>query len=246
MLWSMTRLRGYGLHARDGGIGHVVSVLFDDEHWTVRYLVVDTGGWLGRRVLIPAKALGRPDADSREIAVELTRTQIEHSPDVDAEKTVDRQQEGALYGYYGWEPYWGSPAIGGGPSLGAAAEHGAEDIRPGRAPGDPHLRSARDVAGYRVHCDDRSVGHVDDFLLDDDGWQIRYVVIDTGSWLPGRKVPLPPDWVHAISWEDREIRVGLRAEQIESSPSLDDEQSIDREFEDRLYRHYGRPSYWSG
>lgn len=244
MLWRMTRLRGYGLQARDGAIGHVVTALFDDAHWTVRHLVVDTGGWLGRRVLIPAKALCVPDVETREIAVELTRDQVEHSPDVDTEKTVDRQQEGALYGYYGWEPYWGAPAIAGAPGVGEAAEHGADDIRPGRAPADPHLRSAREVAGYRVHCEDRTVGHVEDFVLDDEGWRIRYLVVDTGTWLPGRKVPLPPEWVHALSWEDREIRVALRGEQIETSPAFDDEQSLDRAFEERLYRHYGRPSYW--
>lgn len=245
MLWSMARLRGYGLHARDGSIGHVVTALFDDEHWTVRYLVVDTGGWLAsRRVLIPAKVLGVPDGDAAEIAVSLTRDQVKHSPDVDTEKTVSRQQEGVLYGYYGWEPYWRTPAIGGAPSLGAAAEHGSADVRPGRAEGDPHLRSAREVAGYRVHCEDRTIGHVEDFILDDDGWQVRYIVVDTGAWLPGRKVPLPPEWVRALSWEDQEILVTLRAEQIESSPAYHDERSLDRAFEEKLYAHFGRPRYW--
>lgn len=245
MLWSLARLRGYGLHARDGAIGQVVTAYFDDEHWTVRYLVVDAGNWLfGRRVLIPSKVLGVPNADTREIAVELTRTQVEHSPDVDTEITVDRRQEGVLYGYYGWEPYWRTPPVGGAPGVGEAAEHGPDDVRPGRAPGDPHLRSAKEVAGYRVHCQDRSIGHIDDFILDDAGWQVRYLVIDTGSWLPGRKVPLPPEWVQAISWEDREVRVPLQAEQIRSSPAFDDERHLDRDFEERLFAHYGRPSYW--
>lgn len=245
MLWSMARLRGYGLHARDGAIGQVVTLFFDDAAWVVRYLVVDTGGWLfGRQVLIPPHVLGDIDRDAREIRVHLSREQVRNSPDVDTDKPVGRQEEGAIYGYYGWEPYWGAPGIAAAPGLGAVAPHGPDDVLPHRASGDPHLRSAKEVAGYRVHCQDQVIGHIDDVVIDDDGWHLRYFIIDTGSWLPGRKVPLPPEWVQAISWADHEILVPLSAEAIRSSPQYTDERAIDRAFEERLFAHYGRPVYW--
>ncbi len=49
MLRSMKDLHGFAIHASDGDIGRVADCLFDDDRWAVRYLVVDTGGWLSGR-----------------------------------------------------------------------------------------------------------------------------------------------------------------------------------------------------
>src|ERR671933_687187 len=81
MLWNASGLIGYAIEATDGLIGHVHDFLFDDERWTIRWLVLDTGAWLlGRRVLLPSSSLGEP--------------------------AVARRHETELYRHYGWEPYW--------------------------------------------------------------------------------------------------------------------------------------------
>jgi len=46
MLRSIKEIYNYVLQAEDGEIGRCKDFLFDDEHWTVRYMVVDTGKWL--------------------------------------------------------------------------------------------------------------------------------------------------------------------------------------------------------
>jgi hypothetical protein len=106
MLWSFDELKGYALHATDGSLGSVHDLLFDDTHWTARWLVVDTAWLFGRRVLIAPQALGHPDAVAREFPVSLTKDQIKNAPDVDTDRPVNRQHEADLYGYYGYGPYW--------------------------------------------------------------------------------------------------------------------------------------------
>ncbi|MGE3649333.1 MAG: PRC-barrel domain containing protein, partial [Reyranellaceae bacterium] len=196
MLLRFDHLRGYSLRATDGSLGSVTDLLFDDQSWTVRWLVVDTAWLFGRRVLLAPEALGQPDDAARELPVNLTKDRIKNAPDVDTEKPVSRQHETSLYAYYGWAPYWGVggwaapilpapgvpyPAAGGAP--GAASREAAELQA---AQHDSHLRSGREVTGYHIRATDDSVGHVQDLLIDTDAWAIRYVLVDTRNWLPGR------------------------------------------------------------
>ncbi len=114
MLRSVKDLRGYAIRATDGTIGEVADLYFDDDDWAIRYLVVDTGGWLsGRKVLISPHAIGHPDWLDRVLPVSLTRAKIEHSPDVDTQKPVSRQHEAAHFGYYGYPYYWDGAGLWG-------------------------------------------------------------------------------------------------------------------------------------
>lgn len=252
MLWNMERVRGYTLAATDGHIGKVVDLYVDDAAWTVRYFVVDTGTWLsGRQVLIAPLAVGRPDGQLREFPVPLTRQQIENSPDIETDKPVSRRQEEMIQGYYGWPPYWLTPVEAGGAWASGFAGHSSgtdtSDIRRARRDieeGDPHLRSAREVEGYHIATASGEVGHVEDFLIDDDGWIIRYLVIDTRNWLPGRKVLLAPHWVERIEWSERRVYVSPTRDAIRSSPPYDPSAPVDRPYEERLFRHYGQEPYW--
>ena len=107
-MWRSSRLIGDGMRATDGSIVQINDFLFDDEAWTIRWAVIDTGTWLpGRKVLLPPAELGRPDVMQREIPVDLTREQIEGSPSLETDAPVSRRMEGEIYGYYGWQPYWG-------------------------------------------------------------------------------------------------------------------------------------------
>jgi hypothetical protein len=92
---------------------------------------------------------------------------------------------------------------------------------------------------------DGDLGEVDDFLVDDRAWTIRWLVVDTGSWLPGKRVLVSPEWVETVSWSDRAVRVGLSRAQIESAPEYHPDAPLERDYEQRLFEHYGRRSYWS-
>ena len=108
MLTNASAIEGYAIAASDGCIGTVHDFLFDDVSWQVRWLVVDTGGWLAsRRVLLPPSVLGHPDPAKRELAVRLTKQQVEDSPAIATDEPISRQMETATYDHYGWVPYWG-------------------------------------------------------------------------------------------------------------------------------------------
>ncbi|MGH8519644.1 MAG: PRC-barrel domain-containing protein, partial [Panacagrimonas sp.] len=118
MLHNLKDLHGDKIAARDGGIGSVEQVYFDDQDWRVRYFVVDTGGWLsGRKVLISPVSIDRSKSSDDAIAVGLSREQVEHSPGIDADKPVDRQYEEAYARYYGISLYWAAPEVAAVPTM---------------------------------------------------------------------------------------------------------------------------------
>lgn len=257
MLFSINDTLGYRIQAVDGEIGGVHDLFFEDVTSTVRYVVVDTGGWLsGRRVLLAPDALGDLDPAKAQIATPLTREQVESSPPVDTEKPVSRQREEELHRHYAWSPYWHQAGIyGPAPYWGGfpvtASLPPAEESPVAREAGeaerhrrDPHLRSAREVIGYHVAARNGDIGHVEDLLVDEHDWAIRYIVVDTRNWLPGKKVVVAPDWLERVEWADRQIVLDLTTDQIQSSPAYDPSQTLDRSYQERLYRHYGRPPYW--
>lgn len=256
MLQRAEKLYGLDVKAEDGDAGRVHDLYFDDQQWIVCYLVVDTGSWLsGRRVLVSPLAVETPPWSEGELPVTLTKSQVEHSPDIDLDKPVSRQQIVDLHEYYGWPAYWGGSMMMGTASVGVypmviagveAVEEEMEEEGPSeKYRGDPHLRSARAVEGYDIHAVDGEIGHVEDFFVADEDWAIRYVLVDTRDWLPGRKVLLSPQWIERIDWAEMGVHVGLTRAQIENGPEYDPEAPLSRVYEIRLHEHYGRPGYWA-
>ena len=261
MLWRASTIMGSGIRARDGSIGSITDLLFEDTSWTVRWVVVDTGSWLpGRQVLLPPSALGRPKAIPQEFPVDLTRKQVEDSPGLGTDAPVSRQLEASTYGPYGWAPYWYTgfaaypgyapplaapaavpPAIGGLPQGGASPDQPGDTEQPS---GDPSLRSMSEVTGYYIRATDGDIGHIEDFLVEDQGWDIRYVMVDTRNWWPGRKVLVAPRWFRDVSWAEQQIHVDLTRAEVEKSPEFDPSAVVERSYEEQLHRHYGQRFYW--
>jgi hypothetical protein len=246
MLRAASHLKNYTLHASDGEFGRVRDFLFDDVEWLVRYMVADTRRWLpGRTVLLSPEALASPEWESGSIPVSLTRRQVESSPALEEDEPVSRQHLLALQQHYGWVPYW----IDAGPMFASSATRvGAAGPPPtdaDPASSDPHLRSVDEVIGYHVAASDGDAGHVEDFILEDADWCVRYLVIDTRNWLPGRKVIVSPRWASDIDWGTRKLTFDLEREWVKKSPVYDPLQPVNREYEEQLYDYYGRPRYWS-
>ena len=251
MLTNATNLRGLVIHATDGDIGTVDHFYFDDDTWAIRYLTVETGGWLqGRRVLISPMSLIRADWQGKRLDVELTKTQVENSPNINTHKPVSRQHETAYLGYYGYPNYWEGPFMWGQvsypmgltTSLGGSKRALEDRIR--KESTDSHLRSSEAVTGYHIEAADGEIGHVDGFVVDDEAWAIRYIEVGTRNWWPGKKVLISPSWIERVSWADSKVYVGLSLDAIKSGPEFVESALITRAYEDRLYLHYGRPPYW--
>jgi hypothetical protein len=246
MLRSVNNLIGYSIKALDGELGKVNEFFFDDFTWSIRYLVVDTGNWLSeRKVLIPHRALGITDWNSKIFHVKLTMDQVRKSPDIDTKKTVSRQHEEKLFEHYAFPIYWGDGFY---PSpLGMVPLTPMIDMNKGvvendsakqKKHEDPHLRSTMVVKGYYIHANDGEIGHVADFIIDDDKWNLCYFMVDTHNWLPGRKVLIMPSWIDHIDWGESKVYVDVSREFIKNSPEFDTTQPISKDYETELLNFY--------
>ena len=255
MLYSAKEMEGYTLGASDGDIGGIESFYFDDQQWTVRYVVADTGSWLsGRSVLIPPIAFGLLDRASKRIEVNLTREQIEKSPDADTKKPISRQYEAGYFNYYGWPYYWQGPGLWGYAGLpkavtspqrapGSEQEAAVQTLHREGENGDPHLRSTQEVKTYAIHASNGELGHAEDFLIEEETWTIRYLVVDTTSWWPSGRVVISPRWVKDIRMRENAVEVAMTKEALKGAPPYE-AHLLDRPYEVRLHDYHNQQGYW--
>jgi hypothetical protein len=243
---SINSLIGYTMQATDGEIGEVREFYFDDQSWTVRYLIVKTGFWLfGRKVLISPQALQPTDWDNREFPVNLSKEQIRHSPDIDTDEPVSRQQEELLHAYYPWQGYW----VGGLYGVGAwgimstaPVRNETQDWRTEHRPGgDTHLRSTERVTGYRILANDGEFGKVINYIVDDTSWEILFLVIKLGTMTNPKRVIISTKWIKEVRWSDSSILVDVSIDKVNASPVYDETTYVDSPYEQLIFDHFGKP-----
>ncbi len=246
MLSKVKTLNGYSIqNTNDETIGKVEDVYFDDRHWTVRYLVANTGTWLtGREVLLSPYALVAVNADDKNIVADLTKKQIEDSPSLDSDQPVSKQFESDYYGYYGWPTYWYGPYSWGYfpyPERDRTKWHQSNQKEKAW---DHHLRSCHEVKCYNIQAEDGEIGHVEDFIVDAETWEIRYLIVNTSNWWAGKKVLIAPLWIESVSWSERKVVIDLTRDAIKRSPEFADQSLLTHDYETNLYGHYNRKGYW--
>jgi hypothetical protein len=229
----------------------VDQLYFNDETWTVKYVVVDIGKWLsGRQVLISPTSILEVNPNHKTLNLALTKDQIEKSDDISRHKTVARQHPTDYSILFGWplspgllvpnltrvHATGGNVAIGSGPDRSATSPSDEEN--------DSHLRSTDVVGAYHIMARDSEIGHVEDFIVDDQTWAIRYAVVDTKNWWPGKKVLLPTEGVLWVSWAESNTYVSPPRDIIATAPEFDPALPVTRDYEQKLYAHYQRPPYW--
>jgi sporulation protein YlmC with PRC-barrel domain len=183
--------------------------------------------------------------DKSELPVSLTRDQIENSPEISEDEPLSRQKEEELHSYFGWQPYWVDRITGEdyGPPIPAGDEmtgdRQADSVPQDPVPGDPDLLSAESVVGYEIQATDARIGRVDDFLLDDESWEIEYLVIDTGDENENKKTLLASELIERISFDEYAVFVDLDQETIRKSPEYDPSNPINKGYEEALQKHFG-------
>ncbi|HEY8993870.1 MAG TPA: PRC-barrel domain-containing protein [Lacunisphaera sp.] len=249
MFRTAKQLKACSLLATDGEIGRVKDLWFDTLLWNLRYFVVDPGKWTKhRQVLISPESTLAPDWHQEVLRVDLTREQIRTSPGLETDQPVSRQYEAAIRKHYGWPVYWGV-AYSSGPGIPpidpvlATPPPIPHRVDKTELEGDPHLFSANAVAGHHVMAADGEIGHVEDFLFDEHVWAVRYLVVSTRNWWPGKKVILSPWWTSDINWPERRIHMNLTRDAIKASPPYDPEKTLTMEDALHLHDYYGRPRW---
>jgi uncharacterized protein YrrD len=262
LLFTESQLKKCHIAATDGEIGALAEVYFDDQDWLVRYLVVDTGGWLtGRRVLIAPAMADQPDWERKLLPVRMTREKIEKSPPTDFDRPIDETHQEELALYYGWPGYWGlgmptavpyaylpmgaPSAVAMTASEAAAEAEGAnaqaEEVRTAKElTRNTRLRSSRAVRGYGISTKLEAFGHVVDFVYDVASWHVRYFVIDPRNWWPGKHVLIPPTLVKTVDWVDERLHVRVTREQIAGAPRFEEGRPLTPQDEINIYEYYAQ------
>jgi hypothetical protein len=249
----ISALKGYAIEASDGGIGSISDFLFDDRTWKVGWLVVDTGTWLTeRKVLLQPSAIAKADYEGQKLMTNLTKSQVEGSPDIRQHQPISRQMERDLYSYYGWDPLWGGDYLGGSagamaaplatePYFGIGSAREAADIDAAPLEEDSHLRSFGEVSGYHIEAADGELGHVQDFVLESASWEIRYLILDTSNWWLGQHVLMSPHAIKQLDWSEHRVQLNVTREQVKASPAWDPIKLMDQDYMKQLHGHYGWP-----
>jgi uncharacterized protein YrrD len=225
MLHLARKIRGAPVLATDGEIGAVEDFYFQEDGWTVRYVLVDTGRWFsGKRVLLSPMSVAGTWSRAG-LRVTLTRDQVWNSPQVDT-STLSPEQEEDVRKYYGYPIYWGAGGV-----WGSFENPGALIAAPTMPPPRPegpvvrveaeHLRSVNASSGYHLHATDGEIGHVDDFVIGEETWRIRYLLVDTSNWIGGKWVIVRTDVIEGVDRQRALLRVNAKRDEVKNSPSFE-------------------------
>jgi len=255
MLWKTAELKDIRMLAKNVSAGKVEQFLVDDRNWIIRYIVIDfkENEKYMRKLISP---LAVHKISSGELKVNLSIGQLENSPDIDTAEPVSRQMEEILHAYYSWPCYWifpnGYNLLGGAlypglsvpftyPTAGWADE--CVEIQPleghiENTPSSSHLRLTNEVIGYRLVAADGDVGDVAEMIFDDKKWRLKYFVIDTGHFFPGRKVLIPVELVNGIEWTNGTVSVSIKKNTVLEGPSYNQAFPVTSEYESRISGYY--------
>ena len=229
MIISAKQLTHFSIHALDDKVGGIRDILFDDETFTVRYLVADTNTWLplSRKVVISPISVKQLDEDSESVHINMTVDTLKNSPSIDEHKPVSREYEENLFKYFGYGYYWIGPGAWGEfahPNELVELQRAEESETETPKKSTNHLRAVGEVGGYEVATTTDNVGHISNFVIDTESWKIIMLVVDTNNWLPGGKhLALLPSDIESIDWAAHSVVVNLSHDELVDRPEVESE-----------------------
>jgi sporulation protein YlmC with PRC-barrel domain len=217
---SVKHLHAYTVVGRDGELGSVEEMYFDDEKWTIRYIIAGLAEASEKdRAAVSPVSVDEVDWKNRMILVDLSRREVAGSPDVEPEQPLGRDKERQLNSYYGIPVYWNGVGLWGNhvyPGLLAGESSLEED----RSDEEPHVHTTREAFGYKIEATDGEIGRVEDLVVEEKSWEIQFLVIDTGGWLPGKKVIVDTHWIDEVDWQKGTVSVSLPRNAIRSATAI--------------------------
>jgi hypothetical protein len=241
MLWNASVIVGFHVVGSNGAFGTVQDLLLDDRDWTLRWMVVDTGSWLpGRKVLVPTRVLKKPDPALNNIFIAMTKEEISLCPDVDTDLPVSSDTEQRLYEFFALD-LLSSPSDARQTRNASTVDQSGGVSEGDYIPSspDPHLRSLNALLGYQLTASDGDIGHISDFLINDDDWNIRLMVVDTGTWWPGTRVLIPVKTIKSVDWQTSVMLLSVDQAKVRASPVFQPETTVDGAYAETMLTYYG-------
>jgi hypothetical protein len=242
----------YAIKAKDGEVGSISNLLYQESDWTIRWVVADTGDWLsGKRVLLPVSALGALDPEAQQLSVNLTMAQIEGSPDIDGSDPLSQEIDLLTCTHYNLRSARAD-------TLRREDERKHDSVLPDRglqiarsASTNPEggqdgiqARSLSAITGNALEATDGEIGHSEDFLIDPAHWQVRYLVVHTSSWWPGEKRLISPQSIDWIDWARSIIHLDVTCQKVKDSPPYAATATVDGAFDELFGTYFG--IHWVG
>jgi uncharacterized protein YrrD len=248
MLRSIQDLLACSVTCPDGDLGKIDQIYFDVHSRRVRYLVIDTSAWgYGQKIWVPPCCVHQIDFSSKVVRLNLVQQKMLASPAIDMQGPISRLQEGKLVNYYGCKPYWEEthaqcasryPSGAINSTAGGEPEgHERMTLHTNAVNSSVHLLSTRQASGYTIEAVDGPIGHIRDFVFEDETWMIRYLTIDTHEWWQSEtEVLLSTESIDSIESAGFTISTTLGRDAIQNSPVYLDYVPLRRMDETQLHK----------
>lgn len=222
MLHSLNNLDNFELFTVDGPMGFCKDFLFNDEQWSLHYLLADTHKWVpgGKKMLIHSNAIEEIDAASKIIRLNVTARQLKDSPSLLSSEPISRAYEKTYMCYFDYATYHVGPIPLDTWFVGVHPER----VKLVSAPAEPaseknHVHSAHFVEDYDLDVDHTKHGKIVDFVFDDKTWNIVFLAIELKAWAGhSQPVLLAPNELEVIDWANQQVHVELPVETLKNSP----------------------------
>lgn len=233
MLAFVSELRECRIEALDGEMGKVQDLFFDDRHWAVRYVLIDTGKILpGKKVMLSPASFDNLDIEEKRLHVHYDKEKIRKSPDVSETVSMTNEHETQLADYYGWSKYWLDNmmwGIGGSPIAEKIEEMHPPNLNrevdlPTSA--EYSLRSAREAKGVRVHANDGRLGEVMDAIFDTRNWAVQSLVVKITHQPELGLMLLSPNELSGAEWTEGDLYFDGTVDQFKERPIYQSEQQL--------------------
>lgn len=248
MLRSIEDLIKSGVTCPDGDLGRVEQVYFDVRTWGMCYLIVDTSAWgYGEKIWVPLRCISQIDFASGVVKLNRTQQKMLSSSSLDTKTPVSRLQEVRIFDYYDCKPYWeeanfhGTPHDPAAPLEPDANTRMTEQMNALNAlnalNATVHPLSTKEVGGFTIEALEGPIGHIRDFVFDDETWLIRYLTVDTRDWWQSEsEVLLSTESFKCIDSTTSTISTSLSRDAIKRSPAYIDAVPLSRMYETQLHK----------
>ena len=220
MFTGLKKILKYKMLAVNGEIGKVEDFYFDERFNTVRYLVVNTGGFLFKNlVLISPIFIDHVFDDEKLVKVSLTKEEIEESPDVDTEEPISRLYEKQFYKYYRTTPYWNGYLSWGTvpvPIGLRSTDLMVLDDEESKEDEEHYLRSVNEVCGYKCETRDGKIGYIKDFMIDLKNWRIETFIMSMKHLSTGDEIEFDMRWIERFSYSDKRAYLDIAIKELEN------------------------------